>query len=446
MKGINIRTNFSRALYGIILIFAIMMVSGSPIIDAESLSESQIQTFDSNILYFNTCTSPGVGGSSLVGTGLPNSAQFPDLNPSAMANAINEYIASTNSSSKLGGLGATIVADGQHSNINPFLIVAIAQHESSLASPSDYNVINGNNAFGRTAAPGQPSFQGATTWYYWSSVEASVDYTAPENQGKAYGGDMASYLRVRFASEIDSSSLLSVFEAYAPLKAGNSPVEYTNAVEQTIGQLVSLTDGASNSPTSTSSSLINPSSNYNCAVSPNCNNNTGSSALDTLRQNVVCIAEAELATWQSQPGYPWNGANTYSETGYLKYSEGRAEEWCADFVSWVYNQANYPLAPDPNWDLPAVSEIQATGELNQGFQWHPSDSGYSPQPGDIAIYIDPKSGTDGHANIVVSVSNGQIQYIGGDQGNGPYPGGSIVSLVTSSGPYDNGIIGYVSPN
>jgi hypothetical protein len=160
------------------------------------------------------------------------------------------------------------------------------------------------------------------------------------------------------------------------------------------------------------------------------------SGLSQTRQQVVCIAEAELALWKSQPGYP---TPAYSETGYKKYTQGRAEEWCADFASWVYNQAGYSFQSS-DWDLPAVSSIQSVGEQNKNFHWHPEGSNYTPRPGDLAIH-----GGE-HVNIFISTSGGTTTYIGGDQGQGPYPGGSIVSIETGSGYYDNGITGYVSPD
>ena len=109
------------------------------------------------------------------GDGAPDGMTFPNLDPGAMANAINKWIAKVNPDSKLGGLGKVIVASGKNKDVNPFLVVSIAREESSLSDPTDYNVKNGNNSFGRTATDRQPHFQGARTWYKWSSVKASVD-------------------------------------------------------------------------------------------------------------------------------------------------------------------------------------------------------------------------------------------------------------------------------
>src|ERR1035438_551875 len=141
------------------------------------------------------------------GDGTPTPLSFPSLDPNAMATAINAYINlySGGSAARTSflGLGSTIVADGQHSNINPFLIVAIAEKESGLGDPTTYNVLHASNSFGRETL-GPPDYPGAginanTLWYKWtavgseSGVQVSVDYTAAQNVANATnGGDEAS--------------------------------------------------------------------------------------------------------------------------------------------------------------------------------------------------------------------------------------------------------------
>jgi len=236
-----------------------------------------------------------------------------------------------------------------------------------------------------------------------------------------------------------------------PPNPGN--LNYQNELQNSLPQAQAyLTQYWNSSPSVTppvpfSGGGLPPSANGTCGTNINCNSSSLSSvstpitgAQANIRQQVVCLAEQQLAIWKSQPGYPWQGANSYSEKGYLTYSQNSVQEWCADFASWIYEQAGYPLQPDPNWRIPAVVGIKAIGEQNQNFQWHPAGSGYVPQPGDLAIH------GSAHVNIFISNQNGVSTYIGGDQGDGPYPGGSIVSIETGSGYYDDGITGYVSPN
>ena len=414
---------------------------------AQALSSNDLNSIIDQTPFYdpdaaNAC---GVGGTVNIssGSGLPTGATFPDLDPTAMATAINTYIKQFNPASKLSGLGSTIVADAKNSNINPFLIIAIAQKETSLADPTTYNVEHANNAFSREAISSQPNYPGAginanTLWYKWTSVEASVDYTAAENQNVNGGGDFAAYLRAEYGTRIEADGIVGLMEAYAPPGDNNTQL-YIEQINSWVSSLVSLTTSGGTSISTTTPEVISPTTSSNSCGNVDCNTSSNS-VLSQTRQNVVCIAERELATWESQPGYPWNGTNNYSTNGYLKYSQGAAEQWCADFASWVYDQAGYPLDPEPNWRVSYVPNIQAIAELNQSFHWHDSTSGYTPKPGDLADY------GGGHVNIVIGVVGNNVTFIGGDQGNGPYPGGSIVSQVNFDGYFSSGITGYVSPD
>lgn len=230
----------------ILLLVALVLTPILATASVSALSQAQIDVFNLGIGYFNVDTScPTSGSASLSpGSGLPTGTAFPNLDPTSMANAINTWIKQQNPNSELNGLGSTIVASGKNSNVNPFLIVVIAKKESSLADPHDFNVSSGSNSFGRTAGPGQPSFKGSRTWYYWSSVKASVDYTAPENQNAKGGGDMATYLRDEYGQQIDSNSLLSLMTAYAP-PSENNTTQYINQITQWTNQLVALANGGS---------------------------------------------------------------------------------------------------------------------------------------------------------------------------------------------------------
>ena len=613
------------------------------------------------------CNSSGATSSVPAGSGAPNGTTFPNLDPTSMGNAINKWIADHNSSSLLKDTGQKIVASAQHSNVSPFLIVSIAYQESGLANPSDFNVSHGSNAFGRSAGAGQPSFQGARSWYYWSSVPASVDYTAPENQNIPGGGDMATYLRNQYGQQIDANSgFYNIIILYAPNSDGNDPTGYAKGINDHVQQMIDLTNGTASSPSndtstgsasaagacscsgSTTSSTtvvldpghsgidksiidtqtglidhdypnfpeitqvftiaqdlqrqlttagykvvmtkqnvmdyvslrsrsdianqanaaiavsihddggqayssfqqifdqrvgeyrtnpqgkttaftdqaiadksasfaqifqqtreasqgikpdivensysnrpglspgnlalvqlfskvpwiynetgslnitdaqlaayekgildgikksvpINPQSSQSSSGGcggVSCSSTSTDTSLSQVRQNVVCLAIQELNTWKSQPGYPWHGNNTYAESGYLKYSQNRREQWCADFASWLYDQSKYPLRPGSAWNIAYVPNIQAVGQENKNFHWHP-ESGYTPKPGDLAIH------GAGHVNVVEKVSGSSVTYIGGDQGNPDYPGGSVVSEGTVSGFHSDGITGFVSPD
>lgn len=227
-----------------------------PAVLASTLGPSDLHSIYEDSVWYDP--SVGTGATSCTslsglpaGNGAPDGASFPNLDPAAMANAINTWILKENSNSEMKGLGSTVVAGAQNSNVNPFLIVAIAHEESSLSDPSDFNVSHGNNSFGRTATASQPNFQGSRLWYKWSSVKASVDNTAPENQNASGGGDIAAYLRDQYGSQLDSNNLTAVFLEYAP-PGENNTEQYINNVQSWINDLVQLS-GQPGSSTGTTS-------------------------------------------------------------------------------------------------------------------------------------------------------------------------------------------------
>lgn len=247
------RTLFFR-IACLVLSSIFLVLSQSTLIYA--LPEEQRKLYISGILYYDldACASQSSSNPALApGQGAPDGLLFPNLDPNAMAEAINRYIESVNPNSKMKGLGSTIVASAKNANLNPFLIVAIAQKESSLSDPSDYNVRHGNNSFGRTATASQPHFVGARMWYKWSSVKASVDHTAPENINAAGGGDIASYIKIQYKEQIKNSNLIELMMAYAPPSENNTE-EYIRNVRSWVDKMIELTKQSRSSRSSTTSS------------------------------------------------------------------------------------------------------------------------------------------------------------------------------------------------
>ncbi len=147
------------------------------------------------------------------------------------------------------------------------------------------------------------------------------------------------------------------------------------------------------------------------------------------RQRVVALAEKELQLWLSgelKPG-----------TDFHKYSQGRTEAWCADFVSWLYNKVGYPLTPSNEGNVPSVEQVKQIGLKGDKFSWHEA-KGYIPKPGDLQIQ---QGNGISHVSLVVSVDGNKIIKIGGNQSGSSGP-------TTSSVTKDNWMpstIGYVSP-
>ncbi len=224
-------------------VFMLLFAQISSVVSA--LSPEQKSLYNKNVLYYDLGCSSAAEVTS--GVGEPDGAIFPDLDPAVMANAINKFIKRENPNSKLKGLGETIVAGGENSNINPFLIVAHAYMESGLANPGVSDIFDrGNNAFGRSALTSQPHIvsQGAagapSIWYKWSSVKASVDYTAHENQNAAGGGDIASYLREQYGSILNKGDLTAYIGEYAP--DGNEAI-YIQNITKWVKQMAKLAGG-----------------------------------------------------------------------------------------------------------------------------------------------------------------------------------------------------------
>jgi flagellum-specific peptidoglycan hydrolase FlgJ len=106
--------------------------------------------------------------------------------------------------------------------------------------------------------------------------------------------------------------------------------------------------------------------------------------------------------------------------------------------SWVTGGATYPW-PLPAWaDVrvntnpasPQVTSVVADAQAHG--RWHPLSDGYSPQPGDWAVY-------DGHVEVVTSYSGGVLDSIGADS----LPGFTLNAHSSAAPLADQGIIGFV---
>jgi hypothetical protein len=154
----------------------------------------------------------------------------------------------------------------------------------------------------------------------------------------------------------------------------------------------------------------------------------------TEGQKVACYAEQQWAAWQS--GSP-SHATLLSD-----YTDGNSyEQWCADFVSYVYQEAGYPFTNGERgsggWD-----EYDATNIQNMDFTMHPA-AGYSPQPGDVAFFDYP----GGHVEIVVT-GGSHPTFIYGDSGTtDPATGNGEMNedTLTSDGSAGQ-VTYYLSPN
>lgn len=122
--------------------------------------------------------------------------------------------------------------------------------------------------------------------------------------------------------------------------------------------------------------------------------------LSPVRAKIIATAHQQFDT--PQPG-------TF-------YSQGERQDWCANFVSWVHQQAGVPFVNPHNggWRIPGVRSLE-TYYRTTG-RWHSADSGYVPQPGDAILY-DTTSQRGEHVNILLRYQDGKLTTVGGNEGN-----------------------------
>jgi len=117
-----------------------------------------------------------------------------------------------------------------------------------------------------------------------------------------------------------------------------------------------------------------------------------------------------------------------------KYSQGVEEAWCADFVSWIFKQADRPLSNPitSSWRIPGTYTLREYYESKGAFKR--SGSNYSPKVGDVMLYDNP-SPFGQHVNIVIANDNGIVTTIGGNE-----PGG--IRIVEHTSPDGDGFLGF----
>jgi CHAP domain-containing protein len=175
-------------------------------------------------------------------------------------------------------------------------------------------------------------------------------------------------------------------------------------------------------------------------------------ALSPLRSRIVSIASGQV-------GYHSDPSNTYCNRFSAYWNAGiddcgndnMDEEWCADFAAWVWQQAgarvDYKLAPGY---LNSQSASFYVWGVDHG-TWHPVDSHYIPQPGDVAVYgLNETKVVAEHVAIVISATTDTAapDVINGD---GDRTGFSVVEVghhqeFADVHGHGGRLSGYVSPS
>lgn len=233
-------------------------VSVSPTVAA--ITSGDIQSIIEQHPYYDAGADCAVGSTNITpGNGAPTGLTFPNLDPQAMAGAIDKFVSGRDHLPEFEGLGATIVASAKHSNVNPFLIIGHAVEESGLGTDPKSVISNAPffNTFGRSASDrqvkagvgGKVNTEDTKQWFKWSSIKTSVDYTDPYNAKDPAGtGDQASYLRGVYGDSLDTNNLTAYITKYAPPDE-NDTARYIADMQKSVSEMASLASGGATTAT-----------------------------------------------------------------------------------------------------------------------------------------------------------------------------------------------------
>ncbi|MGH9091666.1 MAG: CHAP domain-containing protein [Acidimicrobiales bacterium] len=173
--------------------------------------------------------------------------------------------------------------------------------------------------------------------------------------------------------------------------------------------------------------------------------------LTPLRAGIVSVAESQVGYRTTPSGSYCNKFSAYWDVGTADCGPGlRSEEWCADFAAWVWQQAGAEVTFHfATGDLSSASASFYEWGLAHG-TWHPVGSGYTPQPGDVAVYgLDTTTVVAAHVAVVTGYTAGNR---GPDvvNGDGDHTGFSAVEVGTDQYQADTTgggepLSGYVAP-
>jgi hypothetical protein len=107
----------------------------------------------------------------------------------------------------------------------------------------------------------------------------------------------------------------------------------------------------------------------------------------SLRQRIVAIAE-------SQVGYSTDPASTYCNKFSAYWDAGTAdcpsgesaEEWCADFAAWAWQNAGLHVTYGYGPEEINGAAVSFYDWARANGQWHAATSRYVAAPGDVAVY------------------------------------------------------------
>ena len=152
-----------------------------------------------------------------------------------------------------------------------------------------------------------------------------------------------------------------------------------------------------------------------------------------LNERLACNTLKEWNNWNSPSSNHTNLLNNYTDGNSY-------EEWCADFVSYIYKESSLPFiyGERNGWDEYNANYIQY-----EKLVYHSVRSGYIPKAGDIAFFNYP----GGHVEIV-AVGGSTPTFVYGDSGTTDSQTGNgdmAANTLTSDGNLGN-VTYYLSLN
>ncbi len=90
------------------------------------------------------------------------------------------------------------------------------------------------------------------------------------------------------------------------------------------------------------------------------------------------------------------------------------DPWCGGYVRYCFEKAGVTGVYDQS-DYRMARSYMHIGQRHGAFRG--GQSGYQPQPGDVVVFSSSRGANSGHVGIVTAVSNGQITYSSGNDGD-----------------------------
>jgi hypothetical protein len=176
------------------------------------------------------------------------------------------------------------------------------------------------------------------------------------------------------------------------------------------------------------------------------------SSMSPLRAKIVSLAESQIGYSSDPAGTYCNKYSAYWYSGADDCGNGNLdEEWCADFAAWVWRQAGAAVTYEyRNGDLNSSAASFYEWGISKG-TWHAVGSGYTPAPGDVAVYgLDSADLVAAHVAIVIGYQSGDRGPTAVN-GDGDLTGFSVVEVRTDeyladTHPGSAPLSGYVSPS